>query len=1202
MNIIILQDIFRRSREYTGLVKMLNEPRRGKQRPYYVSGLSEGAEGIFLGAFCRDFSDTGDPILLVCADEKKAAACRGLLENAGLHTAFYPMRDYNFNNMTASHDFENERLIVLSALYGISTGEYEPAETPDVICTTAEALLQVTIPPALLGEKSIRLPKENAELDITDMTARLVDAGYARVDLVEGAGQFAIRGGIIDVYPPARYPIRIELFGDEVDRIGTFDPITQRFIETIEGDTVIPPAKEILLDREQREEIITLIRRQIQRIGRTDNADEKYSRACTLLAAELAALENELDIPFLDKYLPLVYPDGDCLLDYAEGMMILLDAPTAEERVYAADALLSQSIEDMLENLELPPIKDGCYMREWESVIAKTENYPTVFIDALARSHAGLIPAGNFSFGTRHIPAYAGRMELLLDDLRNYTDAGCTAVVLCATEGEQKSVLEACTDKGYTAASLPDNADNTRWNAHLDELFVRKLPNTVLTMTGEYIGGFELVSPRFVFLDFSSASAKSGIGKILRGKSQKKKSAAEAIMSYADLEVGDFVVHAAYGIGQYMGLENLTIGGSSRDYVHIKYAGTDKLFLPVDQLDLVSKYIGAGSDSGMVKLSKMGGADWTKAKSKAKAATKEMAKELIDLYARRKRTKGIRFDPDDDMCREFAASFEYEETDGQLRAIEDVRRDMEADFPMDRLLCGDVGYGKTEVALRAAFKAVMSGKQVAILVPTTILAYQHYQSFLSRMRAFPVQIDMVSRFRTTAQQQATIRKVRRGETDIIIGTHRLISKDVEFHDLGLIIIDEEQRFGVAQKEKLKQIATNADILTLTATPIPRTLNMAMGGIVDMSILEEAPGQRSPVQTYVLEYDEAILHEAIRRELRRNGQVFYLYNRVDGIFNVAGKLQKAIPDARIAVAHGKMDRDEIEEVWQELMKGNVDILVCTTIIETGVDIPNANTLIIENADHYGLSQLHQIRGRVGRSSRRAFAYFTYKKSKVLSDVAEKRLAAIKEYAEFGAGFKIALRDLEIRGAGNLLGAEQHGHMEAVGYDLYMKLLNEAVIEEKGEVKPPKPECAIDIKCDAFLSKSYIPSAPQRMDMYKKIARIETEEDYNDVLDEMCDRYGEPGSSAVNLCRIGYIKAMARNAGMRKVEENEGVVRMYPYQMDAGAVTKLAETFPKAGTRVSLGQSPCFLMKVPKGERNTEFVLDILKKYTLFIQKT
>jgi transcription-repair coupling factor (superfamily II helicase) len=597
----------------------------------------------------------------------------------------------------------------------------------------------------------------------------------------------------------------------------------------------------------------------------------------------------------------------------------------------------------------------------------------------------------------------------------------------------------------------------------------------------------------------------------------------------------------------------------------------------------------------------MGGADWTRAKTRAKTATREMAKELIDLYARRKRTKGIAFDPDDELCREFASAFEYEETDGQLQAIEDIRRDMERPYPMDRLLCGDVGYGKTEVAIRAAFKAVMSGKQVAVLVPTTILAYQHLQTFQSRMRSFPVRVDMLSRFRSTKEQQLSLRKLARGETDIIIGTHRIISKDIEFKDLGLIIIDEEQRFGVAQKEKLKKLAVNADVLTLTATPIPRTLNMSMGGIVDMSILEDAPGLRSPVQTYVMEYDEMVINEAIRRELRRGGQVFYMYNRIEEIYHIADRLKNDIPEARIAVAHGRMDKDDIEEVWSMLLRREIDILVCTTIIETGVDVPTANTLIIENADRYGLAQLHQIRGRVGRSSVRAFAYLTYRKGKEISEIAQKRLSALREYAEFGAGFRIALRDLEIRGAGNLLGAEQHGHLNAVGYDLYMQLLEEAVIEEKGEpLKKRAEDCVVDIKCDAYLTKSYIASAPQRMDMYKRIALIDTEEDYDDLIDEMCDRYGEPNSQAVNLCRIARIRALGRQASIKKITQNDGYFHFYTKNINARAIQELNKKHPALGFRVSLGQDPFISVKYSSNIRNTEFLLDLLKEYCRYCE--
>lgn len=1187
MNYKFLCDTFRKNRDYVGLSNALNRPAIGKRKPYYVSGLSNGAEAVFLESLCEDLGSAESPVVLIFADEKKAVRYREFLVSVGVSADYFPAREYCFNNITSSHEYENVRLKVLTALISLGTGS-------SVICTTAEAVLQITMPAQKLSELCIRITYDDP-VELDSLTVSLAEAGYQHVELVESVGQFAVRGGILDVYPAGDTPVRVELFGDEIDRIGYFSVETQRFVDGAPDELVIPPVREHILNKENRSMLTDVIRRHIRRLGKTEGVDEKYARAATVLQSELSSLEHGLEVNFADKYLPFLYPDGNCLLDYIDGPVIVVDSAAAEERFSASNTLTEQSIAGMSEALELPPVKAGIYMRTYEE-IGEWQSGPVVFIDALTRTHAGFTPAEIFAFNTRHLPAYSGNMEMLSEDIARFNGENYTAVVVCGSDIEKENILDKLTDDGYTAFS----ADKTT-AIEILENGKKKMP--VLLMTGECSGGFELAYPKLVVMDFSNDSAKPARLRYSAKKQKRKKSASEAIMSYADLEVGDIVVHEAYGIGQYMGLENLTIDGSSRDYVHIKYAGSDKLFLPVDQLDHVSKYIGAGSDTGMVKLSKMSGADWTKAKTKAKASAREMAKELIELYAKRKRTEGFAFEPDDDMCREFADSFEYEETDGQLDAINDVRRDMEQPYPMDRLLCGDVGYGKTEVALRAAFKAVMNGKQVAVLVPTTILAYQHYQTFKSRMRAFPVNIDMVSRFRSASEQQASIRKVKRGDTDIIIGTHRLISKDVEFHDLGLIIIDEEQRFGVAQKEKLKKLQVGADILTLTATPIPRTLNMAMGGIVDMSVLEEAPGLRTPVQTYVMEFDEAIINEAIRRELRRGGQVFYLYNRVEGIFNVADRISEAIPDARIAVAHGKMEREAIEDVWDSLIRGDVDILVCTTIIETGVDIPNANTLIIEHAENYGLSQLHQLRGRVGRSSTRAYAYFTYKQGKSLSEVAEKRLSAIREYAEFGAGFRIALRDLEIRGAGNLLGAEQHGHMEAVGYDMYMKLLEEAVIEEKGEeVKQPLPECAVDVRCDAYLSKSYIASAPQRMDMYKRIARVETKADYNDIIDELCDRYGEPNSSAVNLCRIAWIRAMGRVNGFTKIEEKDGVVKLYTNQINAGAVQRLAGVYPTLGVKVMLGQNPYVMMKVKKNVRNTEFLLELMQKYTNIFGKS
>ena len=790
--------------------------------------------------------------------------------------------------------------------------------------------------------------------------------------------------------------------------------------------------------------------------------------------------------------------------------------------------------------------------------------------------------SGTYSFMTKHTVSYFEKYSLLLEDLASYIQNKYKIVILTESEQKSKTLLNMLSESGIPA--IMGLKEETGLTAGVPCL-----------INDCVVSGFELTASKFVCL---SLRANSGLNiKDVYKKNRKKKSkksAQEKILSYADLAEGDYVVHDVHGIGQYVGLHTLTLDGITKDFVKIVYAGNDMLYLPCTQLDSIAKYIGARSEDGTLKLSKMGGKEWDKAKYKVKKAAKDMAKELIELYAERLRKKGIAFDKDDAMQSDFESGFEYEETDGQLAAIHEIKTDMEQSYPMDRLLCGDVGFGKTEVALRAAFKAVNSSKQVAILVPTTILALQHYQTICSRMRGFPVKIDMLSRFVTPKKQAEAIRRVRRGETDIIVGTHRLLSKDIEFKSLGLIIIDEEQRFGVAHKEKLKQMTKNVDALTLTATPIPRTLNMAMSGIRDMSVLEEAPGDRLPVQSYVLEYDDLIISEAIKKELRRGGQVFYLHNNIETIDYAARRVAAMAPDARIAIAHGKMDKETISELWRSLVEGEIDVFVSTTIIESGIDVPNANTLIIENADKFGLAQLHQIRGRVGRSSRRAYAYFTFPKGKALSEIATKRLSAIREYTEFGAGFKVALRDLEIRGAGNILGAEQHGHMQSVGYDMYMKLLNEAILEEKGEYVSPKKECAVDLNVNAYIPEKYIRVSSQRIDVYKKIALIENIEDMRDITDELLDRYGDMPDSVMNLLRVSLLRKKGSDALMSKIERRSGNVLIYPYQMNTAVWTYIAAQH-KGKILMSLGSKPYVSCKIDKNVDVFEFVGGILDEY-------
>lgn len=1185
MNYNYLCDMMSGCREFSLLREALTVPYgRGRWRPCLACGLSDGAFQLFTMTLARECArGLGDytRLLLVCSDDKEAARECELLKEAELPAFFYPAKDFNFSNITASHDFEHERLSVLCALL--------MTDSPMIICTTAEAALQTTIPEDVLEENTLQLFPDSA-VDTEEMCRKLREAGYARVELVDGVGQFALRGGIVDVFPPADAPVRIELFGDEIDRMGSFDIMSQRFGDSIDS-LIIPPVRELVLSDAARAALSETVARQLKKVS--SGKSGKNPLAAEILRRELENIENSASLEFADKYIDVIYPEKTTLMSYFEGVIAIHDTAVCIERLRASGELMLRNMTEMVENNEITYSTDGNpYMEKWETLMECAERMPAVFADVFNRSYNDVAVGEIFDFTSQSRRSYASDASSLMEDLAPFVEHGYKICVLCGGETEEKSLFNVLFDEGFSPfiADGITGKEDSKYKEIFNNPENKKTP--VALLCGSFPCGFEFPRGELALFDYSSEGIGKSGSRRLSAKRKKRKNT-QAILSSHDLEIGDLVVHEAYGIGIYEGIENLKIDGVSRDYINIKYAGSDKLFLPVEQLDLVSKYIGA--EEG-VKLSKMGGADWSRSKAKAKAATKDMARELIELYARRRRTPGIAFERDDAFTRQFADAFEYEETDSQLYAIRDLTRDMERPYPMDRIICGDVGYGKTEVAMRAAFKAVASGYQVALLVPTTILAFQHFQTMSARFRGFPVSIDMLSRFRTAAQRSQSLRKLKRGETDIIIGTHRLISKDVEFKKLGLIIIDEEQRFGVAQKEKLKQLAANADVLTLTATPIPRTLNMAMGGIIDMSVLDDVPGVRSPVQTYVMEHDEEVLFEAMRRELRRGGQVFYLHNRVDSIYNVARKISEALPDARVAVGHGKLEREELEDIWDALVRGEIDILVSTTIIETGIDVPNANTLIIDRADKYGLSQLHQIRGRVGRSARKAYAYFTYPPAKVLSEVAEKRLRAIKEYASFGAGFKIATRDLEIRGAGNLLGAEQHGHMDSVGYDMYLKLLNEAVLEETGETPPPPAECAVSLRADAFIPKNYISHSGQRMEMYKKVAGITDYKDYEDVIDEFCDRFGDMPSQTLALCSISYIRALGIACRVKRIEQRGGEIVLMPDSPDPFLISKIAESYPKGALRLTLAGGCSMFFKMKSGAKPVDFTLKIMETYS------
>ncbi len=896
-------------------------------------------------------------------------------------------------------------------------------------------------------------------------------------------------------------------------------------------------------------------------------------RAKEILRAEAEKLKNGLRIGSMDKFISLIYPGTATLFDYFSpdnSLLFFSEGNKLKERMRTT---LWQWGEDLKSYLGEGILCKGLdrYQEDWKFALGKAQEIPTLFLDLFARGSYEIPLKLLVNMNVKQLPIWGGGTELLADDLRPLLSMGRACVVLAGTQRAASSLAE-----DLKAMGLPAGYLDTAATAAL---------GTITITTGSLSAGFELPEANFALISHGRMAA-------VKTKKKKRDKNSREISSLSELSPGDYVVHATHGIGLFEGIHKLEMNGVTKDYIKVRYAKNDTLYIPVTQLDLVSKYIGPREDSA-VKLSRLGGAEWQRQKAKVRSAVKDIAKELIQLYAQRMQAEGFAFPPDGEWQHDFESHFEFEETEDQLRCIQEIKDDMERDVPMDRLLCGDVGFGKTEVALRAAFKCVTAGKQCAILVPTTILAWQHYQTILRRMEGFPVDVELLSRFRTPRQQDEILRKVRRGSMDIVVGTHRLVSKDVRFHDLGLVIIDEEQRFGVAQKEKLKEMCKSADVLTLSATPIPRTLNMALSGIRDMSVIEEAPHDRHPVQTYVMEYDSGILTDAIRRELRRGGQVYFLHNDVASIQSVASRIHQWVPEARIGIGHGKMNEEELSEVWRQLLDHEIDVLVCTTIIETGVDVPMANTLIIENADRMGLSQLHQLRGRVGRSTRRAYAYLTYTPNKALSEIAQKRLSAIREFTEFGSGFKIAMRDLEIRGAGNILGGEQHGHMEAVGYDMYVKLLSEAVSLMKGEepTRPVDQDCLVDMQVQAHIPESYIDSVNLRLDVYRRIAEVETQEDAMDVIDELIDRFGEPPASVKGLLDIALLRNTAARLGVTEVKQQGDSLLIYKQKFDMAEVAPLIRALD-GRVLLSAGSRPYISVKMA-GKSPTEALAEILQ---------
>ena len=1121
--------------EFRGVCEDLS----ARRTPVQLVGLSHIHKALFAAGWMQT---TKRRSVMLVGDEAEAARMTEDLRALGVRAIQLPARELSLRQMeSSSREYEQMRLGTLAAM---TEGGY------DCVVACADAAIQYTIPPDTLLERTIELVS-GAPLPVEDLPAALTAAGYERCAQIEGPGQFAVRGGIVDVYPAAcPYPIRLELWGDTIDTLGYFDLLTQRRTEPLEA-VAVPPAAEIMYDDP------VALAADIEALA----AAQRGKNAPVVkenLMRDVDRLRGGAHPGSMDKYLPLIYPVKANLFTYMRDALLFVSEPArVRERVRT---YLWQLEQDETALLEEGLLCRGLmeYAPSWDQVAAQLQQRPTVLLDAFSRGGIQLELKKMYALDARQLPVWSGRVELLVEDLRDLLSRKMACVVLAGSEEKAAATLAEDLQKAGIPAIY----------ARSPEAPIR---GQVLVLAGGLSAGLEIPAAHLAVLTHGR------VAKPARRIRRRKEKGME-IHSLSELQIGDYVVHTAHGIGVYQGVHQINVQGVVKDYIKLEYAKGDTLYVPVTQLDLVSKYIGNKEDA-TVKVHRLGGQEWQKAKTRVRTAVKDIAKQLVALYGKRMASPGYAFGPDEEWQYDFERHFPYEETEDQLRCVEEIKNDMERAVPMDRLLCGDVGFGKTEVALRAAFKCVSQSKQCAVLVPTTILAFQHYNTILKRFEGFPVTVEMLSRFRTPKQQAEIVRRVKSGEVDIVVGTHRLLSQDVAFHDLGLFIVDEEQRFGVAQKERIKEMTPNVDVLTLSATPIPRTLNMAMSGIRDMSVIEEAPQDRRPVQTYVLEHDNGVIADAIRRELRRDGQVYYLHNRVDNIELVAAALHNRIPEARITVAHGKMNEEQLSEIWRQVLEHEVDILVCTTIIETGVDIPNVNTLIIENADRYGLSQLHQLRGRVGRSSRRAYAYLTFTRGKELSDIAQKRLETMRDFTEFGAGFKIAMRDMEIRGAGNLLGAQQHGHMEAVGYDMYLKLLADAVSEEKGQTAAQSVECLVDLPISAHIPDDYISDNAQRLEIYRRIADIRTVEDSMDVFDELIDRFGEPPTAVQGLVDVALLRNMAAAIGVREIKQQQDSLLLYCDKLDVELGGRLTAALPRR-VMISAGAKPYYAVRIDR----------------------
>ena len=1165
--------------EYTDMKQDLDQ---GKG-PVQISGVTDSQKVHVMHELSKD-----NPWrLVVTYDDTRAKEIFDDFSYFEPNTWLYPARDLLFYSSDIHGNLlTRQRMQVFKHLLEDEGG---------VVVTTVDGLMDHLLPLSMIKESCLNI-MVGQTLDMEEIKHLLTGMGYERMGQVDGMGQFSVRGGILDVFPlTEEVPVRIELWGDEVDSIRSFDAESQRSIQQMDEVTIYPAAELILTKKDIEEGILCLEadEKKQEKAFRDQKKPEEAQRIRRAVGELVESLKEGFDVQTLDAYIRYFCKDTVSFLDYMKevgakvtlvssgvarktaekkqtsGLALILDEPQRmKEKAETVETEFRESMSHRLEQGYILPGQADLLFSS-KTVLAECHTPHSIFMTGLDQRLPGMTPKAKYSLTGKNLNSYQNSFEILIKDLTKWKKDGYRVVLLSASR-TRASRLAGDLREYDLRAFCPEDAGRP------------VAPGEIMVTYGKLHKGFEYPLIKFVVI---TEGDMFGVEK--RKKKRKKYNyEGKKISSFSELSVGDYVVHESHGLGIYKGIEKIEQDHVIKDYIKVEYGDGGNLYLPATRLEGIQKY--AGADAKVPKLNKLGGTEWTKTKTKVRTAVREIAKELVELYAARQDAEGFQYGPDTVWQKEFEEMFPYDETDDQLTAIDDTKRDMESKKIMDRLICGDVGYGKTEIALRAAFKAVQEEKQVVYLVPTTILAQQIYNTFVQRMKDFPVRVDMMSRFRTPGEMKKTVEGLKKGYVDIIVGTHRVLSKDVQFKNLGLLIVDEEQRFGVTHKEKIKQMKQNVDVLTLTATPIPRTLHMSLIGIRDMSVLEEPPVDRVPIQTYVMEYNDEMIREAIHRELGRGGQVYYVYNRVNNIDEVANHVASLVPDANVAFAHGQMNEHQLEKIMLDFINGDIDVLVSTTIIETGLDIPNANTMIIQDADRLGLSQLYQIRGRIGRSNRTSYAFLMYKRDKMLKEDAEKRLQAIREFTELGSGIKIAMRDLEIRGAGNILGAEQHGHMEAVGYDLYCKMLNEAVIALKGGQEEEETfETVVDCDIDAFIPDGYIKNEYLKLDVYKRISAIETDDEYMDMQDELIDRFGDIPKSVDNLLRVAELKALAHRAYVTEVDINTQEIRieLYPKaKLDVTGIPALIAGY-KTALRFAQGEKPVLFYQ-DKGKKHKD----------------